>query len=179
MEANQNVRVVASRAARRLSTEEALVKKSRLPSSACKWQSWSRDYDDPVKTIRARLGIKGTKLPKNLHGEWNIDGWSVVVKRSFAKTTPSGQPIKTAKHRIFVRVDGDLIPAGRVRQALCLDDRLDAKRRAQARADREFKRKFDRMTEVEKIAHDAKQSGKSKAEVERIKRQELARRRRR
>lgn len=146
-----------------------------LPSSACRWKG-----HEPLSRIRQKLGV-GEKLPATMHGEWNIDGWRVVVKRSFAKKTASGRPIKTSKHRVFVRVDGELIPAGRVRQALCLDDRLDAKRRAHARMRREFDRKFSRMSPAEQIAYDAKKDGRrSKAEIDAILQQkQLGRRRRR
>ena len=98
----------------------------KLPSSACDWSAWSpRHGGNPVDTIRARLGIKGTKIPSKMHGEWNIDGWQVVIKRS----PPKGK-WKSSKHRIFIRHNGELIPAGRVRQALCRVDVHEARMRA-------------------------------------------------
>lgn len=146
-----------------------------LPSRACKWGG-----SGPLERIRAQLAkklkIKGTKIPASAHGEFKIDGWNVVVKRSVA--TPGRW--KSSAHRVFVRVDGELIPAGRVRQALCLDDRLDAKRRVHARVRREFKRKFDRMSPAEQVAYDAKKAGRSKKEIDAILEQkQLAARRRR
>ncbi len=83
---------------------------NKLPSSACQW-----DYSG-TSIIRARIGVPGVKLPKTMHGEWTIDGWRVVVKRGSA---PKPGKARTAKARIFVRVDGRLVPAGRVRAALC------------------------------------------------------------
>lgn len=101
----------------------------KLPPSACDWSAWSPKYGgNPVDTIRARLGIKGTKIPASMHGEWNIDGWKVVIKRS-----PSGggtRRTKSSKHRIYIRHNGDLVPAGRVRQTLCRIDVHKARRRA-------------------------------------------------
>ena len=99
---------------------------NRLPPSACDWGAWSAKYrSNPVDTIRARLGIKGTKIPATMHGEYRIDGWDIVVKRS----APKGR-YKSSKHRIFVRHNGRLIPAGRVRQALCAIDLYEARQRA-------------------------------------------------
>ena len=79
---------------------------TRLPSSPCKW-SWHSTTD-----LYRALGVKGTKIPKGMHGEWNIDGWRVVVKRS-------GPEARGGKPRVFVKHNGKLVPAGRVRQALC------------------------------------------------------------
>jgi hypothetical protein len=131
-----------------------------LPSSACGWSG------HPLAVIYRKLG--GSKaasrnaLPPNLHGEWNIDGWKVVVKRS---APPSGRNTRTARARIFVRVDGKLIPAGRVRQALCPEDRLDAARRNRDMQARRFKQKFGRMTPAEMVAHDAKLEKRSKKTI--------------
>lgn len=76
-----------------------------------------------MRVIYQRLGIRSTKVPKDMHGEFNIDGWKVVVKRA-------GKDARGGKPRIFVRHNGDLIPAGRVRQALCSKDLYRARRRA-------------------------------------------------
>jgi len=103
--------------------------KPKLPSSACDWHWRSVDpsqYGSPLDRIREALGIKGTKIPQSMHGEFKIDGWNVVVKRGAAKPARG----RTAKHRIYVRYNGDLIPAGRVRQALCQTDLYTARRRA-------------------------------------------------
>lgn len=98
----------------------------KLPSSPCDWGAWSKSLrGNPVDLIRERLGVKGTKIPATMHGEWTIDGWRIVVKRS----PPKGR-YKSSKHRIFVRHNGQLIPAGRVRQALCAVDVYDARERA-------------------------------------------------
>lgn len=104
----------------------AFQRKTKLPSSACDWHyGGGSGYGNPVDVIRERLGIKGTKIPPNMHGEWNIDGWQVVVKRS----PPKGR-YKSSKHRIYVRHNGELVPAGRVRQALCAADVHEARQRA-------------------------------------------------
>jgi hypothetical protein len=101
-------------------------RKTKLPGSACDWQRGGPSgYGNPVDLIREKLGIKGTKIPATMHGEWNIDGWKVVIKRS----PPKGRR-KSSKHRIYIRHNGDLIPAGRVRQALCRADVHKARRRA-------------------------------------------------
>lgn len=113
----------------------------RLPPSACDWSAWSPKYGgNPVDTIRARLGIKGTKIPRNMHGEYRIDGWNVVVKRG-----PTKGSRKSSKHRIYVRHNGDLIPAGRVRQALCKADVYEAQQRAKRHrgAKGRFKSRWD------------------------------------
>lgn len=107
----------------------AFKRKEKLPSSACNWQyGGSEGYGNPVDVIRQKLGIKGTKIPANFHGEFRIDGWNVVVKRS----PPGGgtRRTKSSKHRIYVRHNGELIPAGRVRQALCATDVHEARQRA-------------------------------------------------
>ena len=93
----------------------------KLPSSPCQWKG-----TNPMQRIYAALGVdpKSRVVPKTLHGEWTVDGWRVVVKRSAPKSYHSGKP------RIFVRHDGRLVPAGRVRQALCALDVHKARRRA-------------------------------------------------
>jgi len=88
----------------------------KLPSSACSWNTWKHDT---TREVRERLGIRGTSIPKSMHGEYNVDGWRVVVKRSAPSRDYQGRPRKSSKHRIFVRSNGDLVPIGRVRQALC------------------------------------------------------------
>lgn len=93
---------------------------TKLPASPCNWGAYNNAGQNPVNLIRNALGIKGTKIPANMHGEWNIDGWKVVVKRH--KPSTRKYTSHTAKARIFVRVNGELIPAGRVRQALCRVD---------------------------------------------------------
>ena len=137
--------------------------KDRLPRSACDW------HGGPLTAIYRKLG--GSKaasrnaLPPNLHGEWNIDGWKVVVKRS---APPSGRNTRTARARIFVRVGGELIPAGRVRQALCPGDRLRATRRNRNLQRHRFLDKLAKMTPAELVAHDAKLEKRSKKEVAKI-----------
>lgn len=80
-------------------------KYAKLPSQPCKWdQSASR-------RIYQALGLTANKLPKSMHGEFKIDGWSVIVKRG--KTNGGGVP------RIFVRSGGRIVDVGRVRQTLC------------------------------------------------------------
>jgi len=93
----------------------------KLPASPCAWPWWATDR------IYQQLGIEGRRVPPNMHGEFKIDGWNVVVKRSAAKGSRSGKP------RIFVRNNGDLVPAGRVRQALCQLDVHRSRKRAAAR----------------------------------------------
>ena len=95
----------------------------KLPSSPCDWK-WSSQYRNPTDRVREALGIKGTKIPANMHGEYTVDGWRIVVKRAV-----KGK-YKSSKHRIFIRHNGDLIPVGRVRQALCRVDVHDARKRA-------------------------------------------------
>lgn len=104
-------------------------KKTKLPTSACNW-TWSPSksgdgYGNPVDVIREKLGIKGTKMPRDMHGTYRIDGWDIVVTRGARAGSR-----KSSKHRIFVRHNGRLIPAGRVRQALCATDRHEARQRA-------------------------------------------------
>lgn len=102
--------------------------RDKLPSSPCKWT-----WNNSTARIYEVLGIKGTKIPAKMHGRFTIDGWKIVVKRSPTATKPY-DPIqrasrnewgyrrhraKTAKHRVFVEFNGELVPAGRVSQALC------------------------------------------------------------
>lgn len=96
---------------------------AKLPKSPCMW-GYTGKYGNATTRVREALGIKGTKLPRDMHGEFRIDGWQVVVKRGPAKRSAGSwrgreRFAKSAKHRIFVRVDGRLIPVGRVYQALC------------------------------------------------------------
>lgn len=99
--------------------------KARLPHSPCMW-AWNSKYHRVTDRIREALGVKGSKLPRDMHGEYRIDGWNVVVKRGAPKTpglkTWDGKQryVHSAKHRIFVRHEGRLIPVGRVYQALCV-----------------------------------------------------------
>lgn len=125
----------------------------KLPSSACEWGG-----HDPLRLIYRRLGADGSKLPANLHGEWNIDGWKVVVKRSKAV---AGK--KTAKARVFVVHDGELIPAGRVRQALCGTALLRSRKRAERRRGKggKFLEPLPRnFPELEMVARDADRAGR-------------------
>lgn len=80
----------------------------RLPGNPCEWR-W-----DSTARIYQVIGaqVRGKKLPKTLHGRFKVDGWTIVVKRG-------GGSGRTAKTRMFVDFDGRLVPAGRVRQALC------------------------------------------------------------
>lgn len=104
----------------------AYARRTKLPTSACDWHyGGAGGYGNPVDLIRERLGIKGTKIPRSMHGEYKIDGWNIVVKRG-----PTKGSRKSSKHRIFVRHNGDLVPAGRVRQALCKTDIHHARKRA-------------------------------------------------
>lgn len=108
----------------------AFKRKDKLPTSPCNWHYGGPDgYGNPVDVIRQKLGIKGTKIPADFHGEFRIDGWDVVVKRS-PKTPEKSRRWKSSKHRIYVRHNGELIPAGRVRQALCAADVHEARQRA-------------------------------------------------
>jgi len=128
----------------------------KLPSSACKWGG-----SEPLKLIRQRIGADGSKIPANLHGEWNIDGWKVVVKRSKAV---AGR--KTAKARVFVAHDGELIPAGRVRQALCGTDLFRSRKFAARRRGKggKFLEPLPKMfPEYELVARDADREGKHEA----------------
>lgn len=93
---------------------------AKLPSSPCNWGCFP---NNSLKRIYAVIGAKGTTVPKNLHGEWTIDGWHVVVKRA-------GSKAKGGKPRIFVQYEGRLVPAGRVRQALCRLNVHRARKRA-------------------------------------------------
>jgi hypothetical protein len=89
----------------------------RLPSSPCDWEqraTW-RVYE--------KLGIKGKVIPKSMHGEFRIDGWDIVLKRSAAKGR-SGRP------RLFVRIDGRLVDLGRLRQTLCRPDVHQSRKKA-------------------------------------------------
>lgn len=95
-----------------------------LPGNPCKW-GW-RTTDK----IRKALGFTNLKMPKSFHGTFRIDGWDIVVKRSHDAPPMYGPHRKarrdryaprrdrSAKHRIFVRHNGRLIPAGRIHQ-LC------------------------------------------------------------
>lgn len=77
----------------------------KLPTRPCKWDQ------SATRRIYQALGVSAKKLPKDMHGEFKIDGWSVIVKRG--KTGGGGIP------RIFVRSGGRIVDVGRVRQALC------------------------------------------------------------
>lgn len=94
-----------------------------LPSSPCAWS-----YATGTSRIRQALGFSSTKMPATFHGTFKVDGWKVVVKRG-----KKGAAQKTATHRIFVDHGGRLVPAGRVKQALCPITRLRTKRRAAKR----------------------------------------------
>ena len=72
--------------------------------------------------IYEKIGAQGTKIPMHTHGEFRIDGWNIVVTR--------GRKGGGGKPRIFVRSNGDLVPAGRVRQSLCQVVVHKARRRA-------------------------------------------------
>lgn len=90
-----------------------------LPSSPCGW-SW----DTGTNRIRQALGFQTSKIPAKFHGRFKVDGWNVVIKRGVA-----GGP-KTAAHRIFIDNGGVLVPAGRLRQALCRVTLHKSRRRA-------------------------------------------------
>ncbi len=97
---------------------------AKLPKSPCMW-GYTSKYGNATQRVREALGIKGTKIPRDMHGEFRVDGWNVVVKRGPAQRSRGkdwrGKErfYNSSKHRIFVRVDGRLIPVGRVHQALC------------------------------------------------------------
>jgi len=81
---------------------------AKLASSPCAWR-W-----DATSRIRQALGFSSTKVPATFHGTFKVDGWTIVIKRGKA-----GAAQKSAAHRIYVDHGGRLVPAGRVRQALC------------------------------------------------------------
>jgi hypothetical protein len=98
-----------------------------LPKSPCDWDQGS------TRRIYEALGLNSTganKIPKNMHGRYKVDGYTVIVKRS-----APGQR-GTGKHRVFVDIGGRDIPAGRVYQAACQRYKLRQKRRRAARAAR-------------------------------------------
>lgn len=78
-----------------------------LPKNPCGW-SWNTG----TKRIYQALGIEGTTIPKNMHGVFKVDGYTVIVKRS-------GPNAKGGKPRLFVDFGGREVPAGRVYQAMC------------------------------------------------------------
>lgn len=90
-----------------------------LPKSACDWNQSS------TRRIYAVLGYnhETSTIPKNAHGRFKVDGYTIIVKRS-----EPGQR-GTGKHRIFVDIGGREIPAGRVYQAACRRYKLRQKRR--------------------------------------------------
>jgi len=92
-----------------------------LPKSACKW-SQSASY-----RIRQALGLKADKIPKNMHGRFKVDGYTVIVKRHEAGQRGTG------KHRIFIDHGGREIPIGRMYQALCKPYQMRYRRRQQKR----------------------------------------------
>lgn len=95
-------------------------KYAKLPSSPCQW-----GWNSGTSRIYQALGIEGKKIPKSMHGEYKVDGWSVVIKRG-----KTGARVGTP--RVFVRSGGELIPAGRVYQALCGRAVFKARKKAAA-----------------------------------------------
>jgi hypothetical protein len=85
----------------------------RLFANICK-----NDAHYLTRRVRGSLpGVKGTHLPPNLHGRFEVDGHMFVVLASKGQGTGR----KTAKHRIYYEAgNGTLIPTGRINQsAVC------------------------------------------------------------
>lgn len=96
---------------------------NKLPSSPCGWSAWPNPLDRIYKVLGAK---PGKRLPTGKHGVFKIDGWTIVVRRG-DKSRGRGSP------RIFVDYAGRLVPAGRVRQALCRVDVHQSRKRAAKR----------------------------------------------
>ena len=85
-----------------------------LPADLCAYKWGGNGIANRVYRV---LGAgAGRKLPAGLKGKFNVDGHTVYVFKS--RKTPKLSRKKRYFHRMFFRIDGRLVPTGRVQQAL-------------------------------------------------------------
>jgi hypothetical protein len=77
-----------------------------LPRDPCDWDQ------EATREIYRALGIRGKRIPADMHGEFWLDTWNVVIKRG-------GEGARIGKPRMFVRWNGKLYSVKNLRQNLC------------------------------------------------------------
>lgn len=102
-----------------------------LPSNDIALRKW-RSREIFIRVLKV-IGIKGSKIPSDFSGTFNVDGHKFVIyPQGYAPTSEGNIPkihnrwrpgsfkvggtVKTASHRVYIDFRGRLVPLGRLHQ---------------------------------------------------------------